>query len=49
VKLEKQNDKWRLRVKDQINGAGTDSRLRTAVALPAGKGQTALLLLDTSA
>jgi hypothetical protein len=48
VKLEKQNDKWRLRVKDQINGAGTDSRLRTAVALPAGKGQTALLLLDTA-
>ncbi len=48
VKLEKQNDKWRLRVKDQINGAGTDSRLRAAVALPSGKGQTALLLLDTA-
>ena len=48
VKLEKQNDTWRLRVNDQINGAGTDSRLRTAVALPAGGGKTALLLLDTA-
>ena len=48
MKLEKQNDKWRLRVKDQINGAGTDSHLRAAVALPVGGGQTALLLLDTA-
>ncbi len=48
VKLEKKNEKWRLRVKDQINGAGTDSRLLTAVALPAGGDQTALLLLDTA-
>ncbi len=48
VTLEQQNSKWRLRVKDQINGAGADSRLRAAVALPAGNGKTALLLLDTA-
>ena len=48
VKLEKLKGKWRLRVKDQINGAGSDSRLRTAVALQSGDGQSALFLLDSA-
>ncbi len=45
VKLEKGASSWSFRVKDQINGAGSRSRIVGASSIEAGKGRASILFL----